>query len=59
LLDWQDNIFFCAFVPKWLSEDGRNFTLVFTGGGGGKDNDSLNTVRGAFELRPPPSQGPK
>ena len=49
-LDWDDNIFFFSFAPKWLSADGRNFTLVFTGGGRGKDNDSINTVRGAFHL---------
>lgn len=49
-LDWADNIFFFSFAPKWLSEDGRSFTLVFTGGGKGKNNDSLNTVRGNFRL---------
>ena len=48
-LDWADNIFFFSFAPKWLSEDGRSFTLVFTGGGRGKDNDSMNTVRGTFD----------
>jgi len=52
-LDWKDNVFFCSFAPKWLSADGRSFTLVFTGGGGGKDNDSLNTVRGTFLLTRP------
>jgi len=40
--------------PKWLSPDGRSFTLVFTGGGKGKNNDSLNTVRGTFRLRGEP-----
>jgi hypothetical protein len=49
-LDWNDNVFFCAFAPKWFSADGLSFTLVFTGGGNGKDNDSLNTVRGTFQL---------
>jgi hypothetical protein len=49
-LDWSDNVFFCAFVPKWFSADGRSFSLVFTGGGNGKNNDSLNTVRGTFQL---------
>jgi len=49
-LDWADNVFFFSFAPKWLSADGRTFTLVFTGGGRGKNNDSLNTVRGAFQL---------
>lgn len=52
-LDWADNIFFFSFAPKWLSADGRNFTLVFTGGGSGKDNDSMNTVRGVFQLQDP------
>lgn len=50
-LDWKDNIFFCAFAPKWFSADGLGFTLVFTGGGNGRDNDSLNTVRGVFQLK--------
>ena len=50
-LDWADNVFFFSFAPKWLSSDGRNFTLVFTGGGKGKNNDSLNMVRGTFRLR--------
>lgn len=34
-------------VPKWLSGDGRDFTLVFSGTGG---NDSWNTVNGRFVL---------
>jgi hypothetical protein len=50
-LEWNQNIFFFSFVPKWWSEDGREFTLLFTGGGKGKDNDSFNTVRGKFQLR--------
>jgi hypothetical protein len=50
-LDWKDNVFFCAFAPKWFSADGLSFTLVFTGGGNGQDNDSLNTVRGVFQLK--------
>jgi hypothetical protein len=54
-LDWADNVFFFSFAPKWLSDDGRSFTLVFTGGGNGKNNDSLNTVRGTFQLRNPAS----
>ena len=40
-LDWADNVFFFSFAPKWFSTDGRSFTLVFTGGGNGKNNDSL------------------
>jgi hypothetical protein len=50
-MDWRDNVFFLAFVPKWLSADGLDFTLVFTGGGRGKDNDSFNAIRGKFLLR--------
>lgn len=50
-LDWADNVFFFSFAPKWLSADGLRFTLVFTGGGRGRDNDSLNSVRGTFRLR--------
>ena len=53
-LDWADNVFFFSFAPKWLSDDGRSFTLVFTGGGKGKNNDSLNTVRGTFQRRNTP-----
>ncbi len=37
--------FFWNFSNKWLSADGRNFTLIFTGTG---RNDSWNTVRGKF-----------
>jgi hypothetical protein len=43
-LDWANNVFFFSFAPKWFSRDGLHFTLVFTGGGNGKDNDSFNTV---------------
>jgi hypothetical protein len=45
-LPWRNNVFFAAFATKWL--DGHTFTLNFTGAGQGKDNDSFNTVRGAF-----------
>jgi hypothetical protein len=37
--------FFWNFSNKWLSADGRDFVLVFTGIG---ENDSWNTVRGRF-----------
>jgi hypothetical protein len=52
-LEWADNVFFFSFAPKWFSTDGRSFTLVFTGGGSGRNNDSFNTVRGSFHLRNP------
>jgi hypothetical protein len=45
-----ENTFYWSFVNKWLSRDGRDFTLVFTGR---KENDSWNTVRGRFVLRDP------
>jgi hypothetical protein len=50
-LDWKHNVFFIAFPPKWVSDDGRSFTLNFTGGGQGKDNDSFNSVSGRFIVR--------
>lgn len=55
-LDWENNVFFLSFVPKWWSADGREFTLSFTGAGRGKNNDSFNTVRGRFTLRRPESK---
>lgn len=48
-LPWRSNVFFAAFVTKWL--DGDRFTLNFTGAGQGNDNDSFNTVEGKFERR--------
>jgi hypothetical protein len=46
--------FFWNFSNKWLSSDGRDFTMVFTGV---SSNDSWNTVRGRFltgsALQPP------
>lgn len=39
--------FFWNFSNKWLSQDGRSVTLIFTGTG---VNDSWNAVRGAFSL---------
>lgn len=43
---WEQNIFFVAFPTKWF--DGDTFTINFTGGGRGRDNDSFNTVDGRF-----------
>ena len=45
------NCFFWCFPTKWMSEDGRAATMVFTGGGRGKNNDSFNTIRIKF-LKP-------
>jgi hypothetical protein len=42
-----DTTFFWNFSNKWLSEDGKEFTLIFTGS---RVNDSWNTVRGSFEV---------
>ncbi len=39
--------FYWDFSGKWLSADGKDFTLVFTGVGG---DDSWNTVRGNFTV---------
>ncbi len=47
-LEWEFNVFFIAFPPKWFSDAGNTFTLNFTGGGRGKDNDSFNTIHGCF-----------
>ena len=44
------NCFFWCFPTKWISEDGRAATMVFTGGGRGKNNDSFNTVRVIFPV---------
>ena len=45
--------FYWNFSNKWLSSDGKDFVMVFTGI---KSNDSWNTVRGSFvlsDLTPP------
>jgi hypothetical protein len=42
------NTFFWNLPTKWHSQDGLKFTMVFTGAGRGKDNDSFNLVRGRF-----------
>jgi len=39
--------FFWNFSNKWLSEDGRHFTMIFTGTG---ENDAWNTVNGTFSI---------
>ena len=57
--------FYWNFPTKWLSADGRDFTLVFTGK---NTNDSWNTVKGRFRRHdvsapapgsaPPPARRP-
>lgn len=44
--------FFANFSPKWWSEGGRRFVLVFTGRG---ENDSFNSVEGEFVVAPDPT----
>lgn len=50
--DWAGfgTTFFWNFANKWLSTDGKDFTLVFTGVG---ENDSWNTVDGSFDAITP------
>ncbi len=47
------NTFFWNFSNKWLSPDGKNFTLIFTGIGI-TTNDSWNSVQGEFILNTVP-----
>ncbi|MDH3663862.1 MAG: DUF4185 domain-containing protein, partial [Alphaproteobacteria bacterium] len=42
-----DNGFMWVFPSKWLSEDGKDFVMIYTGKG---RNDSWNTVEGRFLL---------
>jgi hypothetical protein len=39
------NTFYWNFSNKWMSEDGKTFSLIFTGR---KENDSFNLMRGEF-----------
>jgi hypothetical protein len=41
----EHSVFQWNFAPKWFRNDGREFTLVFSGDG---SNDSWNTIDGAF-----------
>ena len=50
------NTFFWSYPTKWLSEDGQEFTLGFTGAGLGLNNDSFNTIRGRFILKDVPGR---
>ena len=42
------NTFFWNFPAKWQDPNGLDFTMVFTGSGRGKDNDSFNLIRGRY-----------
>lgn len=44
-------VFFASFSPKWWSDGGRRFVFVFTGR---RENDSFNSVEGAFHLHADP-----
>jgi predicted amidohydrolase YtcJ len=46
----EPNTFFWNFPSKWISTNGQQFTLVFTGAGRGRNNDSLNLIRGRFTI---------
>jgi len=46
----QKTAFYWNFSNKWLSSDGKDFVMVFTGIG---ENDSFNTVEGTFGLSEP------
>lgn len=39
------NTFYWNFPNRWVSEDGKSFSLIFTGR---KENDSFNLIRGNF-----------
>ncbi|MGH9628875.1 MAG: DUF4185 domain-containing protein [Bryobacteraceae bacterium] len=46
----EPNTFFWNMPAKWQSRDGLQFSVVFTGSGRGKNNDSFNVIRGRFEV---------
>jgi hypothetical protein len=43
------NTFYWSIPVKWISDDGLEFTLLFTGPG---ENDAFNAVRGRFHRAP-------
>ncbi len=52
-----DGSFYWNFPTKWISADGKSFTMVFTGGNPG-DLDSWNTINGTFTTAPPATTPP-
>jgi hypothetical protein len=54
--DWEGfgRTFFWNFANKWVSADGLDFTMVFTGV---DDNDSWNSVQGTFDAISPATGG--
>ena len=49
LPDIEQSVFQWNFAPKWFRDDGRSFTLIFSGDG---TNDSWNTINGSFVVTP-------
>jgi hypothetical protein len=47
--------FFYSFPNKWMSADGLNFVMIWTGTG---DHDAWNTVEGSFTTVPPSPPDP-
>jgi len=52
----QTNTFFWNFSNKWMSNNGKDFVLVFSGI---NNNDSWNTVQGSFQVAAPDTTPPK
>jgi hypothetical protein len=46
---FEQTVFQWNFAPKWYSNGGRNFTLIFSGT---NSNDSWNTISGTFITSP-------
>lgn len=44
----EETTFYWVFTPKWMSGDGTQFTMIFTGK---NSNDSFNVVAGKFVKR--------
>ncbi len=45
----ERSVFQWNFAPKWFRDNGRSFTLIFSGDGA---NDSWNTIDGTFVVQP-------
>lgn len=50
--DWlkYGSTFFRCFSNKWLSEDGKDFVMIFTGTNWNGNNDAWNLIEGSFIL---------
>jgi hypothetical protein len=51
----EASTFFWNFSSKWLSADGKSFTMIFTGV---DENDSWNSVQGNFTTKASPPASP-